>query len=260
MISFSAFLLLLCHLDTVTDAFLVVRSDPLVQSSTAMFQSSNVELAETESNSSTTSTSTSDDHGETYRNLPLTASNPREFTWWNDACDIYLDELDKAGGERFVASHDEPDETGQTNTNNWLHVTMSNPNRRVQYEARYVDGDGDGRTQTMGGVVRFGSDCMGPEDMAHGGSIATIADALTATCCFKASKRWGMTTRLECNYRESIPLGTPVKIESKIVDLKKRKASLEWSIYSLTELDRKDQPVRHAFGSADFLLPRMPKE
>ena len=249
MISFFAFLLLLCQLHTFAEAF-VVRSDPLVQS-TAMFQSSDVALTEMESPSSTTS----DDDGETLRNFPLSASVPREFAWWNDACDAYLDELDGAGGERFVASHDEPDETGQTNTNNWLHVTSSNPNRRVQYEVRYVDD-----TQTMGGVVRFGADCMGPPDMAHGGSIASVADALTATCCFKGSKRWGMTTRLECNYREAIPLGTPVKIESTIVDLKKRKASLEWSIYSLTELDGKGQPVRHAFGSADFLLPRMPKE
>jgi acyl-coenzyme A thioesterase PaaI-like protein len=205
-------------------------------------------MAETDAESSTTETQ------EEFRNLPLSAPSPREFEWWNSVCDTYLDKLDAAGGERFVASHDEPDETGKTATNNWLHVTSSSPSRRLQYEIRYVED-----TQTMGGIVRFGADCEGPEDCAHGGSIASMADALTATCCFKASERWGMTTRLECNYRETIPLGTAVKVEAKVVELKKRKASLEWSIHSLAELDRTDNPVRHAFGTADFLLPRMPK-
>ena len=190
-----------------------------------------------------------------FRNKPLVAPVPRGFKWWNEASDSYLDELDGAGGERFVASHDEPDddETGTTTTNNWLHVTSSDPDRRIQYEIRYV-----GETRTMGGVVRFGVDCEGPEGCAHGGSIASVADALTATCCFKAAdERWGMTTRLECNYREPVPLGTPVRVEATVTELKKRRASLEWTVRSLTESDRNGDPVRHAFGSADFLLPRL---
>ena len=251
MISFSSFLLLLFHLEATAEGFLL-QSEPLaLVRSTAVFKSSNIAVSEMETISSTMN----NDGDEVFRNQPLCASVPREFQWWNDACDDYLDEMDRVGGERFVASHDEPDETGKTNTNNWLHVTSSNPSRRVQYEARYVND-----TQTIGGVVRFGEDCEGPEGFCHGGAIASVADAITATCCFKASERWGMTTRLECNYRESIPLRVPVKIEATVIDLKKRRASLEWSIYSLTELDREDRPVRHAFGSADFLLPRIPKK
>lgn len=256
MIALALFLL---HLGAIADAFLIPstswRQSVGVQQSarpTTLFQSSTLEVANLTSSSSTQD----GEESEILQNQPLAASTPREFEWWNEACDTYLDELEMAGGERFVASHDEPDESGKTNTKNWLHVTSSNPSRRIQYEVRYVD-----ETQTMGGVVRFGSDCEGPEGFAHGGSIATVADALTATCCFKAaSERWGMTTRLESNYRESIPLGTPVRVEATVTDLKKRKASLEWSIYSLTKLDRNDNPIRHAFGSADFLLPRLPKE
>ncbi len=257
MIARTVFLLLVCHLGTIADAFLIpstsglhsVGLEPSARPTT-LFQSTAIDVPNTEPSSST------DEEAEILENQPLAAPSPREFKWWNQACDTYIDELDRAGGERFVASHDEPDESGKTNTQNWLHVTSTNPSRRVQYEVRYVDG-----TQTMGGVVRFGSDCEGPEGCAHGGSIASVADALTATCCFKAaSERWGMTTRLECNYRETIPLGTPVRIEATVTDLKKRKASLEWSIHSLTKLDRNENPIRHAFGSADFLLPRLPKE
>lgn len=259
MIFVASFLLLICHLGTIVDGFLLrsTSSGRVVgfESSarpTALFKSSTVAVIDTES----TSSSIGDDEPEAFRNHPLSDPVPRNFEWWNSVCDTYLDELDEAGGERFVASHDEPDDTGKTNTNNWLHVTSSNPDRRVQYEIRYVES-----TQTIGGIVRFGSDCEGPEECAHGGSIASVADALTATCCFKAaSERWGMTTRLDCNYRETIPLGTPVRVEATVVDLKKRKASLEWSIHSLTKLDRNENPVRHAFGSADFLLPRLPKE
>jgi len=256
MIIVARFLLLFCYLGTMSDGFLFqstgVGREIGLESwrSTALFKSSTVAVTETESSSST-----SDENPNVFQNQPLCPPVTREFEWWNDACDTYLDELDEAGGERFVASHDDPDETGKTNTNNWLHVTSSNPQRRVQYEIRYMEG-----TQTMGGVVRFGSDCEGPEGCAHGGSIASVADALTATCCFKAaSERWGMTTHLDCNYREAIPLGTPVRVEATVVDLQKRKASLEWSIHSLTKLDRNENPVRHAFGSADFLLPRLPK-
>ncbi len=247
MISVLVFLLYTLHFGTIVDCFLLsstsdgpaVKLEP-TDRPTTLFKMSALTDPTTELS---------------LRNEPLSAPSPREFDWWNDACDTYLDELDRAGGERFVASHDEPDETGKTDTKNWLHVTSSNPSRRVQYEVRYV-----GETQTMGGVVRFGADCEGPEACAHGGSIASVADALTATCCFKASERWGMTTRLECNYREVVPIETPVRIEATVTDLKKRKASLEWSIYSLTKHDRSENPVRHAFGSADFLLPRPAKE
>ena len=224
---------------------------------------------------------------ESFRNQPITAPFPREFSWWNEDCDTYVDELDEAGGERFVASHDTPDVaenngssggvatttatdsvvasnardgdggSTHTNTNNWLHVTSSSPERRVQYEMRYIES-----RRALAGIVRFGEDCEGPPGCAHGGSIASVADALTATCVFRAAeRRWGWTTNLNCNYREAVPLGTPVRVEARVVELKKRKASLEWNVCSLTELDRKkEEPFRYAFGSAEFLLPRLPKE
>ena len=65
--------------------------------------------------------------------------------------------------------------------------------------------------QQLCGVARFGEDCEGPPGCVHGGAIATVADAATATAVFKAAGRWGLTTRLECNYREMLPIGTPVR-------------------------------------------------
>ena len=43
-------------------------------------------------------------------------------------------------------------------------------------------------------------------------------------------------------------------------ELKKRKATVEWSICSLTGTDRNGEPVRHSFGTAQFLLPREEKK
>jgi len=249
MIAISSFLIILCQFGTIADGLSVQRTS--VRRAAALFKSATLTVADIESSSSTI-----DEETKIFRNQPLASPVPCEFEWWNDACNTYLDKLDEAGGEHFVASHDEPDATGKTNKNNWLHVTSSDPNQRIQYEVRYIDG-----LQTMGGIARFGIDCEGPPQCAHGGSIATVADALTTTCCFKAaSERWGMRTRLDCNYREAIPLGTPVRMEATVIDLKKRKAVLEWSIHSLTELDRNGNLIRHAFGSADFLLPRLSKE
>ena len=69
--------------------------------------------------------------------------------------------------------------------------------------------------------------------MAHGGAIATVADAATATATFKAAGRWGLTTRLECNYREMLPLETPVRLEAKVTTLKPRRSIVEWQLCSL---------------------------
>ena len=102
----------------------------------------------------------------------------------------------------------------------------------------------------LSGVARFGEDCEGPPGCVHGGAIATVADAATATATFKAAGRWGLTTRLECNYREMLPLCTPVKLMATVTSLKARKCVIDWELISLTELDRKGAPVRHAFRVA----------
>ena len=135
-------------------------------------------------------------------NPSIAAATPCAFPWWSDECSALIAELDAKGGERFVASHDEEG----YDTRNWLHVTSSSPLRRAQYEMRYC-----AEEQLLCGVARFGADCEGPPGCVHGGAIATVADAATATAVFKAAGRWGLTTRLECNYREMLPLGTPVR-------------------------------------------------
>ena len=159
----------------------------------------------------------------------------------SDACGSLIADLDAKGGERFVASHDDEG----YDTKNWLHVTSSSPLRRAQYEMRYCADD-----QILSGVARFGEDCEGPPGCVHGGAIATVADAATATATFKAAGRWGLTTRLECNYREMLPLCTPVKLMATVTSLKARKCVIDWELISLTELDRKGAPVRHAFRVA----------
>jgi len=84
-----------------------------------------------------------------------------------------------------------------------------------------------------------------------------MADAAAATVIYMSNGgRWGLTTKIECNYRAMLPLCCPVKIEAKVSDLKKRRAKVEWEISSLTKLDKKGTPVRHSFGIAEFLLPR----
>mmetsp|Transcript_31397 Transcript_31397/g.34752 ORF Transcript_31397/g.34752 Transcript_31397/m.34752 type:complete len:265 (+) Transcript_31397:58-852(+) len=188
-----------------------------------------------------------------YINPSITSSTARKFSWWNVHCDNYLDNIEKAGGERFIAFPDKKGKEGEeSETHNWLHVTSSSPERRGQYEMRYIKNN-----QLLAGIVRFGIDCEGPPGCVHGGAMATVADAVTATVVFKASDRWGLTTRLDCNYREMLPLETPVNVEAKVVQLKKRKATVEWKISSLTEVDKKkNEPVKYSFGSADFLLPR----
>lgn len=97
-------------------------------------------------------------------NPSIAAPAPREFSWWDKDCDIYLDELDSNGGERFVATHDEDNQE----THNWLHVTNSKPINRAQYEMRYVS-----ESLMMGGIARFGLDCEGPDGHVHGGAMAS---------------------------------------------------------------------------------------
>jgi len=184
----------------------------------------------------------------TVTNPSIAAPAPREFLWWNKDCDSYLDALDSNGGERFVATHDEDN----NETHNWLHVTSSKPDNRAQYEMRYVS-----ESLMMGGIARFGLDCEGPDGHVHGGAMATVADAAAATVVYMSSGgRWGLTTKLECNYRAMLPLCCPAKVEARISDLRKRRATVEWEISSLTEIDKKGVPLRHSFGTAEFLLPR----
>ena len=184
----------------------------------------------------------------TETNPSISATQPGDFAWWSPECATLISELDAREGERFVASHDDEG----FDTHNWLHVTSSSPLRRAQYEMRWC---ADG-SNTLCGVARFGDDCEGPPGCVHGGAMATVADAATATATFKAAGRWGLTTKLECNYREMLPLKTPVRLEATVTSLKPRRSTVEWQIISLTETDKKGEPVRHAFGAAEFLMAR----
>ena len=183
----------------------------------------------------------------TATNPSIAATTPCDFPWWDEACGSLIADLDSRGGERFVANHDDDG----FDTKNWLHVTSSSPARRAQYEVRWCADE-----QLFSGIVRFGEDCEGPPGCVHGGAMATAADAATATATLKAAGRPGLTTKLECNYREMLPLCTPVRLEARVTTLKPRRTTVEWEIISLTETDKKGEPVRHSFGSADFLLAR----
>ena len=55
------------------------------------------------------------------------------------------------------------------------------------------------------------------------------------------------------------PKPEQVRLQASVTALKPRKCVIEWELLSLSELDRKGAPVRHAFGSADFLLAREEK-
>lgn len=135
---------------------------------------------------------------------PLCCEPPCSFPWWNERCRALIDDLDARGGKRFVSDADLNQET-----RNWLHVTASTPLKRAQYEMRWLSAE-----QCLHGIVRFGLDCEGPPGHAHGGAIATVADAATATATFMSAGRWGVTTKLECNYREMLPVDTAVQLEA----------------------------------------------
>jgi len=64
----------------------------------------------------------------------------------------------------------------------------------------------------------------------HGGLITTVLDEVMARCVNLLGYH-GVTARLELRFRESIPIGTAITFEAKIINARKKVVDLEAKAY-----------------------------
>jgi acyl-coenzyme A thioesterase PaaI-like protein len=104
-----------------------------------------------------------------------------------------------------------------------------------------------------GGVVAevtLGLAYEGPPGYVHGGMSALLLDQLLGSAAVVAGL-WGMTARLELEYRRPVPLETPLRLRAGVVDNTGRKVGVSGSI-SLAEAP--EQALVEARGM--FVTPR----
>uniref|UniRef100_A0A452GXM1 Acyl-coenzyme A thioesterase THEM4 n=1 Tax=Gopherus agassizii TaxID=38772 RepID=A0A452GXM1_9SAUR len=86
----------------------------------------------------------------------------------------------------------------------------------------------------------------GPSGFAHGGSTATIIDSTIGSCATFVAGRV-MTANLSINYRNPIPLGSVVLVDSKVDQVEGRKVFLSCHVRSI------DGQTLHAEATALFI-------
>jgi acyl-coenzyme A thioesterase PaaI-like protein len=104
-----------------------------------------------------------------------------------------------------------------------------------------------------GGVVAevtLGLPYEGPPSYVHGGVSALLLDQLLGTAAH-ASGLWGMTARLELDYRRPVPLETPLLLRATTGESQGRRVAITGSI-ALAEVP--DQPLVQARGM--WVTPR----
>jgi uncharacterized protein (TIGR00369 family) len=62
---------------------------------------------------------------------------------------------------------------------------------------------------------------QGWEDIAHGGIVATILDEVMAWALVEADS-WGVTARLNVEFKRPVPLETPIRAEGWVVEARRR--------------------------------------
>ncbi|SNR83116.1 Acyl-coenzyme A thioesterase PaaI, contains HGG motif [Geodermatophilus saharensis] len=100
------------------------------------------------------------------------------------------------------------------------------------------------------GEVSFGLTHEGPPGYLHGGMSGLVMDQVLGAATIRAGL-WGMTARLELDYRRPVPLGTPVVCRGRVVESGGRTSVVTGSIALATE---PDLPLVEA--GAVFVLPR----
>jgi acyl-coenzyme A thioesterase PaaI-like protein len=104
-----------------------------------------------------------------------------------------------------------------------------------------------------GGVVgsaTLGPAYEGPPGYVHGGVSALLIDQLLGTTSIAAGL-WGMTVRLELDYRGPVPLGVPLALRAAVVEDAGRRTVVSGSIA------RADDPERALVeGRGVFVMPR----
>jgi acyl-coenzyme A thioesterase PaaI-like protein len=100
------------------------------------------------------------------------------------------------------------------------------------------------------GEVSFGLAYEGPPGYLHGGISGLVMDQVLGAATIRAGL-WGMTARLELDYRGPVPLDTPVVCRARVVEHGGRKSVVSGSIALAADPGR---PLVEA--RAVFVLPR----
>jgi acyl-coenzyme A thioesterase PaaI-like protein len=106
------------------------------------------------------------------------------------------------------------------------------------------DGDGVVGTATLGPAYE------GPPGFLHGGMSGLLMDQVLGSAAIAAG-RWGMTARLELDYRRPVPLERPLLLRGRVVEDAGRKVVVAGSI---ALADAPEQPLVEARGV--FVAPR----
>ncbi|MGY1746824.1 PaaI family thioesterase [Blastococcus sp. SYSU D00695] len=91
-----------------------------------------------------------------------------------------------------------------------------------------------------GGVAAettFGLAYEGPPGFLHGGMSGLVLDQVLGTAVIRAGL-WGMTVRLELDYRAPVPLDTPVVLTGRVLETAGRRTVVAGTIAPAAEPDR----------------------
>jgi acyl-coenzyme A thioesterase PaaI-like protein len=90
----------------------------------------------------------------------------------------------------------------------------------------------------------------GPPGYVHGGMSSLLMDQLLGAAAIGA-RLWGMTVRLELDYRRPVPLHTPLVLRARVIEAAGRKCVVAGSIATA---DAPDRTLVEAHGV--FVMPR----
>lgn len=100
------------------------------------------------------------------------------------------------------------------------------------------------------GTLSLGQAYEGPPGYAHGGMSALLLDQLLGATAIAAGL-WGMTVRLETDYRAPVPLQTPLELRARVVEDAGRRTVVTGTIATAAE------PVSVLVaGRGVFVMPR----
>jgi acyl-coenzyme A thioesterase PaaI-like protein len=104
-----------------------------------------------------------------------------------------------------------------------------------------------------GGVVGealLGPAYEGPPGYVHGGISSLLMDQLLGSAAIAAGL-WGMTVRLELDYRRPVPLSTPLALQARVTEAAGRKCVVTGTIATAAAPDRTLVEARGV-----FVMPR----
>ena len=100
------------------------------------------------------------------------------------------------------------------------------------------------------GTLGLGQAYEGPPGYAHGGMSALLLDQLLGATAIAAGL-WGMTVRLETDYRAPVPLRTPLELRARVVEDAGRRTVVTGTIATAAE-----PATVLVAGRGVFVMPR----